>query len=116
MTLPINFQEILRRSSGTVNLLAELEWQDRILIAMHDNNRNSDFFESFSGIELRTQQQPNAWKEPIEFPRHAACRCKWRFQDHAANFMVGCQMSSHSGSQRLTEGNNSFWILALRVH
>ena len=74
MTLAFNFQEILRRSSGTVNLLAELEWQDWILIAMHDKDRNSDFFESFTGIELRMQQQANAWKEPIEFPRHAACR------------------------------------------
>src|SRR6267154_1226449 len=71
--LAIDFQEGLGRSSRVVDFLAELEWQDWISIAMHDKDRNIDCFEPFFSVELRMQQQPNAWKEPIEFSRYAAC-------------------------------------------
>ena len=73
MALAIDFQESLRRSSCVVDFLTELEWQDWILVAMHDKDRNIDCFEPFFSVELRMQQQSNAWKEPIEFPRDAAC-------------------------------------------
>jgi len=45
MALAIDFQESLRRASCVVDFLAELEWQDRILIAMHDKDRNVNGFE-----------------------------------------------------------------------
>jgi len=73
VALAIDFQKSLRRSSCVVDVLTELEWQDRILITMHDKDRSADFFQPFFRIELKMQQQSNAWKEPIESPRHAAC-------------------------------------------
>ncbi len=90
MALAINFQERLRGSSCVVDFLSELEWQDPILIAMHDKDRSAGFFQPFFSIKLRVHEQPNAWKEPIEFPRYVTCRGEWRFQDYAAYFMVSC--------------------------
>jgi len=66
-----------------------LEWQDWILIAMHDKDRSADSFSVFR-IELRVHEQPNAWKEPIESPRYVTCRGEWRLQGYAAYFMVCC--------------------------
>src|SRR3981081_691838 len=49
VALAIDFQESLRRSSCVVDVLAELEWQDGIMFAMHDKDGNIDIFKpSFS--------------------------------------------------------------------
>jgi len=116
MAVAVDLDEGFGRKRRIVNLLAELKRNDRILIAVDNQNGRANLLQPYVSIELAVRQQADARQKPENLARNLRSRRKWGLKNHASDLLMCCQMGGDRSPQRLAVRDNRFHVDAFRLH
>src|SRR5579871_5717583 len=106
----LNFEKAFWLWGAIINRLPELECDDRILGAVHDEKRHARLFESCLSMELSMNEKLDAGQKPEELARQSRSRRERRLQYHGADRQSRRYICRYRRPQRLPEGNDRFRI------